>query len=100
MKRRFNKAHRVWRDKVLTRDSHKCVVCGKGPKYLNAHHLIPSEFVEFAFDVSNGITLCPHHHTLGKLSAHKHPLWFSEWLAFHRPKMYLKAMERIDDDKI
>ena len=98
MKRKFNKEHKDWRKKVLERDNHKCVVCGTGPKYLNVHHLIPSEFKDFEFDVDNGITLCPSHHTLGKFSAHKNPLLFSCWLSNNFSELFDLASRRLADE--
>ena len=98
MKRKFTKEHQEWREKVLSRDNYKCVVCGNGPRYLNAHHLVPSLFKEYQFFENNGVTLCPTCHTLGKFSAHKNPLWFTDWLKKHYPKLYFIAMERLNEN--
>jgi len=52
------------REKVLERDGHKCVVCGK-EENLQVHHKIPvSEFDSYkeANKLSNLITLCSSHH--------------------------------------
>ena len=95
MKRKFNKEHKEWREKILRRDDFKCVVCGNGPKYLNAHHILPSEFSQFALETNNGLTLCPHCHTLGKFSAHKNPLWFTNWLSVRFPHLFAIATRRL-----
>ena len=53
-----------WRDAVLERDGHKCVVSGRTDK-LHAHHILPKAegmSPEKAFEVSNGITLCEDIH--------------------------------------
>lgn len=74
------KLDREWRYAVLKRDR-GCAICGKYDGRMNAHHLIPKEFKEYRWDVDNGMILCVHHHTLGKLSAHKNPVWFVMWLS-------------------
>jgi len=94
MKRLTKPAHKEWREKVLALGD-KCVVCNKGPKFNNVHHLIPHEFHEFEYDVENGIVLCPKHHTLGKYSAHKNTMWFSRWLRIHKNKIYQQVIQRI-----
>ena len=70
-KRKYDKAHKEWAFKVKERDGNKCVICGK-TKNLNAHHLIPWEIEKYRFDIDNGISLCPSHHTRYsyKLSPH------------------------------
>ena len=86
MKRKFNKEHKDWRERVLQRDNHTCVIPGcEKIKFLNAHHLIPNTFHDYEFTLDNGMTLCSHHHTLGKFSAHKNPIWFYEFLLHHHP---------------
>ena len=74
-----NPLDKIWRDHVLYRWP-SCAICGKTDGRLNAHHLIPREFKEFRWDVDNGMTLCVSHHTFGKLSAHKNPMWFVMWM--------------------
>ena len=94
MKRKFNKEHKAWRAQVLERDGNHCVMCPKDT-YLNAHHLIPNTIRAYEFHVDNGITLCATHHTLGTYSAHKNPLWFSQWLKENRPELYHLAIMRL-----
>lgn len=68
-----------WSQKVRNRDE-RCVVCGR-TDHLNAHHILPKEnYKEFMYEVLNGVTLCPVHHKFGKYSAHKNPIWFTEFL--------------------
>ena len=99
VKRRLtSKEHLEWRQKILERDNYKCVICSKGPKYLNAHHLLPSEFHKYEHDVDNGITLCPQHHTLGKESAHKNPYWFFLWMKENRSQQHEVAIWRLTNE--
>lgn len=93
-KRKWSKEHKEWRAKLLDRDK-GCIVCGKEGKYLNAHHLIPENFSEYEFCISNGVILCPTCHTLGKWSAHKNPIWFADWLKYNRPKLFDLAELRL-----
>ena len=96
MKRNFtNKEYLEWRKKVLDRDGGLCVDCGRGPKYNNVHHLIPSFFHQYELLVDNGLTLCPLCHTLGKFSAHKNPIWFYGWLKDHKPNLLNIAEARL-----
>jgi hypothetical protein len=94
MNRCKKKEYRVWRTAVIARDK-TCVVCGKGPKYNNTHHLIPHEFQDYEYEIDNGITLCPRHHALGKFSAHKNPIWFIKFLSKKFPELYWIAIDRL-----
>ncbi len=92
------KLHAEWRAKVLERDGYRCVACkpeawNEGQR-LNAHHLIPKEFKEYRWDVDNGMTLCVHHHTLGKFSAHKNPVWFTLWLKEMKTEVFITICKR------
>ena len=95
MKKKSSKAYQEWRSAVMEHDRGFCVICGKGPKYNNAHHLVPNNFTKYALTVDNGIILCPQHHTLGKFSAHKNPIWFYEWMLRHRPEQLGLAISRL-----
>jgi len=65
--REFNKIdpqYKTWRASVLKRDGHKCQFpcCEKKTK-VQIHHI--RRWVDFPllrYEVSNGITLCKHHH--------------------------------------
>ena len=81
------KKDKAWRDEVLALGDNKCARCGKADGRLNAHHLIPKEFSEYRWDKDNGMVLCVHHHTLGKLSAQKNPVWFVLWLSKYKREM-------------
>ena len=96
---RRGREYKEWRFLVLKRDENQCVICGHGQKYLNAHHIVPKNFLKYALEVDNGITLCPHCHTLGKWSAHKNPIWFTEWLRINRPKTLILAKERLEKEE-
>ena len=97
-KKNYNlKAHREWRQKVLDRDNNDCQICHNAKKLLTAHHLIPENFEKYKYDVDNGLTLCPGCHTLARYSAHKHPIWFTNWLKVHRYETYVQVVGRILD---
>lgn len=53
-----------WRQKILNKDHHKCVVCGYDKlKRLQVHHLYGyEEHPELAIDEGNGVTLCQFCH--------------------------------------
>lgn len=56
---------RKWSKAVRERDGNKCTRCGKSPKRLHSHHIIPIEQCidsNLEFDIKNGITLCPKCH--------------------------------------
>ena len=89
------KKDKAWRENVLTLGDNKCAICGKADGRLNAHHLIPKEFAEFRWESGNGMVLCVHHHTLGKLSAHKNPVWFVMWLSKYKKDTLAKMYERM-----
>lgn len=97
-KRNFHlKEHRKWRELLLERDG-GCAVCNETEKVLASHHILPEclKYKKYATELMNGIILCPTHHIWGIMSAHKHPLWFVDWLKKNRPDQYNWAMERID----
>ena len=96
MKRRYNKEHKEWRKEVIAEFGNKCAVCG-ATNMLNCHHIIPSEFKAFRYDVNNGIALCPSHHTLGKWSAHKSAVWFNNWLHNNHYDLWKIALNRLLD---
>lgn len=53
---------KLWREKVLDRDGHKCVQCDSTTR-LHCHHIIPwKEDDSLRFEVSNGMTLCQSCH--------------------------------------
>jgi hypothetical protein len=57
---RKSRIARKWRNVVLARDNHTCLMCGfKGSKYMRAHHVLSwSEYPQFRFFIGNGMTLC------------------------------------------
>ena len=77
-----------WADEVKERDGYRCRMCGSD-KSLNAHHILPKRgYVETRLDITNGITLCPSCHRLGKNAAHQNCLFFSVWLREKDPDTY------------
>jgi len=53
-----DKAHRRWRQAVLTRDAWACRQCGKIDNANHADHLLPVSHGGARYDVNNGQTLC------------------------------------------
>ena len=91
------KEDRIWKKAVKERDNYTCQVCGKKDKRLNSAHILPWEIKETRNDIMNGITLCVNCHTFRKLSCHKNPLWFSEWLMEHKPTQYYHCMQKLKE---
>jgi 5-methylcytosine-specific restriction protein A len=56
-----DKAHRAWRQAVLTRDAWQCQACGRvcgDPREAHADHVIPVSQGGERYSVSNGQCLC------------------------------------------
>ena len=71
-KLRASKEFFAWRDAVILRDNHTCVICGCKNE-VHAHHIIPfAKYPLFRFNVNNGITLCVSCHRM----AHKGKVTF------------------------
>jgi len=85
-----------WAMAVKERDK-CCQVCGTDKKRLNAHHIIPKNFLKYKYDLSNGMTLCVHCHQFGKFSAHKNPIWFANWMRENRGYEFLTASQRLKE---
>jgi len=93
----LKKQDKVWREAVVKRDNYSCQVCNKKLKGINcqAHHILPRQFIDYRWDINNGITLCYYHHKVGKFSPHLNPMWFDYWLYKYNPDTWLyinKAM--------
>jgi len=63
-----DKAHRLWRQQVLTRDAFACVVCGRIDQANHADHIVPVAAGGERYELSNGQTLCPGCHARKTLS--------------------------------
>jgi len=96
MVKKHSTADIKWSRRIRERDG-CCQICRKSDKMLNAHHLIPRQFIEWRHEMDNGITLCVHCHQFGKFSAHKNPLWFANWMRINKKYEFLKAMERLNE---
>ena len=57
-----DKAHRKWRQAVLTRDAFACVDCGRIDQANHADHVVPIANGGERYDLANGQTLCPACH--------------------------------------
>jgi len=78
-----------WSALVKKQWGHKCAICGE-EKGVQSHHLITRSNKALRHDPMNGICLCPMHHTLSaRLSAHKTPIKFREWLHTNHPDIAL-----------
>lgn len=76
-----------WAKFVRERDG-ECEVCGK-TEYLAAHHFIRRGISVTRYDLLNGITLCPSHHTFNfEFSAHRTPEAFDRWFKEKYPDRY------------
>jgi hypothetical protein len=76
-----------WAKFVRERDG-ACEVCGK-TEYLAAHHFIRRGISSTRYDLDNGITLCPSHHTFNyEFSAHRTPEAFDRWFKNKYPERY------------
>lgn len=61
-----SKAHRKWRQLVLTRDAWACRACGRicaNHKEAHADHIVPVSQGGARFDLENGQTLCHSCHS-------------------------------------
>lgn len=88
-----NKADEAWSKAVKLRDGNKCCICD-ATDHLQAHHLLPkSSYSKYRHMISNGITLCPRHHSLGGESAHKNAVYFSEWLKANKSILFLWVLD-------
>jgi len=55
--------YKIWYRKIFKRDNYICQKCNKSGGYLEAHHIYNfSEYIEFRFDIDNGITFCKKCH--------------------------------------
>ena len=73
------KALKVWADKVKERADYRCEYpdCKVNYHQVHAHHVFHRSHANLRYDISNGICLCPTHHTLGQDSAHKDPTFIT-----------------------
>lgn len=56
---RKSKEYKQWRIEVYKKDYFACQQCGYKGKDIIAHHIYPfSKYLEYRFEVKNGITLC------------------------------------------
>ncbi|MFM8735387.1 MAG: HNH endonuclease [Pirellulales bacterium] len=58
-----SKAHRKWRQAVLTRDAFACVDCGRIDQANHADHVVPIAHGGARYDLANGQTLCHSCHS-------------------------------------
>jgi 5-methylcytosine-specific restriction endonuclease McrA len=74
-----------------------CAICGD-IKGLQAHHLLPKErYKTLRLEPMNALVLCWDCHKFSKYSAHRNPIWFSEWLRKNRPRQFQWVIDHMDD---
>ena len=85
-----------------------CEICGtkKGDTHPNtgniqrveAHHIMSRSNKDslLKFDQRNLICLCTSCHKTGQFSAHKHGIWFAEWLRTNKPDQYYWILSHSD----
>lgn len=69
-----DKAHRAWRQAVLTRDAWTCRDCGRvcsGYKEAHADHIVPIAAGGDRYSLANGQTLCAGCHARKTLSENR-----------------------------
>ena len=63
---RHNFEYKEWRTSVFKRDDFTCQCCGKRGGTLRSHHLLPfSDYIDYRYEINNGITLCETCHDVG-----------------------------------
>jgi len=104
-RRLFRLASQCCREKA----NFHCEICGmqRGDKHPNtgkkqrveAHHIMSRSNKDSAlkFDLNNLICLCTSCHKTGQFSAHKHAVWFAEWLRCNKPTQYAWVLEHSND---
>ncbi len=86
-----------------------CEVCGmvKGTLHPNtgkaqrveAHHIMSrsNKDSSLKFDLRNLICLCTSCHKTSQFSAHKHGIWFAEWLRINKPEQHAWVLKHSED---
>jgi len=104
-KKETNKRMKEWKIFIRNNAGNRCERC-RAIGILHPHHILPKErYPEFKTEIKNGILLCPTHHKYGKFSAHRNPIWFSQWLQKNNFEKYKFALDNIGveviiDDKV
>jgi len=83
-----NKADKLW-GAIIHEIYNGCAVGEGCAGNLEAHHLIGRDHKHSRHRIENGILLCSlHHKYCTKISAHKAPLAFAEWLQENKPETW------------
>jgi 5-methylcytosine-specific restriction endonuclease McrA len=69
--------YKIWRKSVLERDK-KCMSCNATKKLVAHHKQKLSEHPELAFDVDNGLTLCPTCHIQTNFNREKYKIKYAQ----------------------
>ena len=98
MKIKITKEDRDWSKSVRERDK-KCQYEGCIYHYtqLQAHHIFPRVRRGTRHDIENGISYCPHHHTLGTEAVHRNPLKFKKMMI---KKLGLKKYRELEQKSL
>lgn len=77
--RKYYKLDALWSELVRLKSNDRCEYCGKLKG--QAHHIFGRRKLSTRWNESNGICLCPLHHSLGsQFSAHQTPTEFTLWV--------------------
>lgn len=85
----------LWSKLVKVRAGYKCEYCYRTSDEitLNSHHIYTRESKSTRWDLDNGICLCVSHHNFdNKISAHKAPKEFHEWLDKTKGEEFMDAL--------
>ena len=105
IRRLFKLASQLCRERA----NFKCEICGmkKGdihpntgkPQRVEAHHIMSRSNKDsvLKFKLQNLICLCTSCHKTNQFSAHKHSVWFAEWLRINKPEQHAWVLKHSKD---
>jgi len=79
--------YKVWKEAVHKRDDYICQGCGKKPKSLDTHHILPvRNFPQLVYAINNGISLCHSCHSKTISKEHTFVALFEKTVNSGKPK--------------
>jgi len=89
------KIDKAWSLLVKHRAGWKCEIpnCKHKPT-LNSHHIFSRRNANTRWDLSNGISLCVGHHTMGNKSAHGNGIWFTYFLEEYKGSDFIDELSK------
>ena len=87
----------LWAYIVKARAGGKCEAPNCSQRmYLNAHHIFGRRNKSVRWELTNGICLCPLHHTFSStFSAHQTPTAFTQWIIAKRSEEWHEELMRM-----